>query len=316
MRTHANPLFCVIIGLMEGVRFERTFRYDVGEKRYRFKERFTPIESVEITNLGQPVVFGSTTYIFGHDLRVLSEVASAKKMECAKQYKDQITILTSANRRLEETWESVSAVMVKEMATEQSGASIPEAQPSAPSAPVQAEPSIADTGTLPRKVGVYNVYVAAARPEGAGKEEQSAGYCVIVENVTTGEKRRKVRGLGVDNFGRTEALALYAAFLSSIPPSTKELQTIVNIHSRTESIAKMFQSRQLDDFAKNGWKADDGSTIRNSDVWRKVYEVSSRTLTKGFLTLPGEDGDTFMAMCVEAAQKAANEERAARFATD
>lgn len=323
MRTHTIPFYCLAIGQCVGVLFEKIFQYEVAEKEYKFKVRFTPITRVKKSDFGQPISYGGQTFFFGHDIMALYEMAAIVKREHDDVIRAQISHIEFVARRLKDAWENVTAAVNQEL--ELIGQPAVESTAAAQTAVSQdyidksdartghqnpQEPE-GEQGQIRRRITAFNVYVASTRPPGAEKGCGSAAYCAIIHNIATGEYTEFAEGFGARSLSRLDVLALCAVFESgNIPHSTRDSQTVVTVHAANEFIANMFSKGILKKLAENDWITQEGKDARNKEEWKRVIAHTSHMTVKG--AVPGK-GDGAMERCVMLAQNAAKEEYTKKF---
>lgn len=334
---HTTPFFCVIIGLITGIKLEKTMNYDVGDKGYNFKERFTPIKYVQKTDFGQPIRFGGQTYFFGHELQTLMDMAAIVKREYDETLRIELNRLELTRKLLASSWEeTVTGANLEMEAMGQNPTVTPTAQEQPPVQPPTASETVKapdvqkvqephkaqeahtasktepkpEEGQVGRRIDAFNLYVASSRPP-ADSGSLSAGYSAFIQNITTGECNEIALGCGTKDFGKMNVLALCNAFESgNIPSSTKESQTVITIWSTNTFIVNMFGKNFLKYFADNGWKTKEGKEIKNKTEWQKIHAHTSHMFVKGEVAQP-EDAN--MQHCIKLAEDAATVEYNKKF---
>jgi ribonuclease HI len=321
MRTHVVPFYCVAIGQLFGVAFEKIIQYEVTEKEYQIREYFTPMKRVKKSDFGKPITYGGQTYLFGHDLKTLYEAAAIVKREYDDVLHTQVQLLSFAENKLKAAWRTVTEVVNQELeligrsagetsavhySVSQDNIDNKNTRPASPAAPL----SLTAQEQIGRRMAVFNVYIHSSRPPGAEKECGSAAYCAIIHNIATGELNKLMVGLGAKHLSRVDVLALCAAFESGVlPPSVQECLTIATVYSSNELIVDMFSKGILQKIAESGWKTD-GKDVKNKEEWKRVFAHVGHMTVDGRLP---EEGDPVMARCVELARAAATEEYTKKF---
>jgi hypothetical protein len=323
MRNHRVPLYCIAIGQCIGVLFEKIFHYEINEKVYEIRERFTPIRRVKTNDFGQPICYGGQTYLFGHDLKALYEMAAIVKREHDEVIHGQLNYLVFVSRKMKDAWQNVTVAANQEL--ELSG--LPAVETSSAAQPAVSQDDIDDrsdqhwkpskqetegeAGQVRRRIAAFNIYISSSRPPGVKKECGSAAYCAIIQNVASGESKQFTAGFGIRSLSRVDVLALCAVFESGvIPHSTQDIRTVATVHTANEFIASMFSKGILKHLAENAWKTQEGIDAKNKDEWQRVFTHTNHMSVKG--TVPGE-GNAVMALCVSLAQDAAAAEYTKKF---